>query len=1106
MQSKKKVFDLNEITAGQKKNKAVNNYKRHKTAANPSAYEKNVVANNQNCQDGKSHPSVHQKNKMEKDKFFHSFATGINRRDFIRGLGVGVGAACFPWAPLGLTTAALVSCDHPVRDLSLYNVVWDTRSKDSFGSMPLGNGDIGMNVWIEENGDLLFYISKVDAFDAQHTLPKLGRVRLRILPALAERSFLQTLNLEDGSVVIQQGDASFSVWVDANHPLIVVEGKSKTPLTATITLETIRPLKDNKETLPREGTAGILFKNNSDELAWCYRNQSSVWQTNLEIQNSPEIASKVEDPLLFRTSGGLIRGKGFSRKDAVTLEMKEPSDRIDFSVKVLSSQPGSPEEWLQEVSRQEESDWQKHRDWWRSFWDRSYIHVSYGGEGIFHLDHARFTLFNQGAEAYGNVMEVDAKKNVNQISQRYALERFCQMAAGRGKVPPPFNGSIFTMDMPAGTHQFIDKGTRKNAVNADHRDWNGLPFFWQNTRHQGWSMLARGDYEAMLPSFKVVKGSVEIGRDRAMQWFGHEGSFMTEGIYWKGVSVFNDLPYHLKHHYLGTIEMTAMMCEYYQHTGDRTFLEEILLPCADAFIPFYEFHFPQRDESGKMIMAPAGVTETYSEVTNPVTEVSGLRYLLSHLLSFEQELTGNARREYWKNFMDILPQVPHRTVRGIDLLAPGEKYNGRLICETPELYAVWPFKQTGMSDDDFFGNARQSFHVRQISLDGTPDTQTWETGGWQSAPIWAAYLGLPKEAARLVSINFEDNLPNFTYRNEHMEPPVPGRTKARFPAFWETKMDYTPDNDHGGVSVNALQSMLIQEQGKKIKLLPAWPEDWDVSFRLHAASNTVVECEYRNGKVRRLKVEPEYRMADIDDRSTPHNRIRNLVEVALADRNYLFGLPPMLDAKPTGGMATLPWLQQYGHTLEGCKAGPWTNSVFKDNIVFVHILQWPEKGVHLPLIPRKLDSFESVTGDIRISETGQGWHLDGTPDPLNTIVKLTFDQSVEEIACGLPSVGSYTHGKELKVEKVGEGMLSATVDLGTVKIINRIEFTIDNPGYVWGNGKTFEFSIKDKTGVWRPYFSGMVYGTIFSKGIDPVATDAIQLVVGAISIKQLDVF
>ncbi len=85
-----------------------------------------------------------------------------------------------------------------------YNVVWTTPSDDSFGSMPLGNGDIGLNVWVEKNGDLLFYISKVDAFDAGHLLPKLGRIRIKTEPALSVEKFKQTLSLIDASILVSR--------------------------------------------------------------------------------------------------------------------------------------------------------------------------------------------------------------------------------------------------------------------------------------------------------------------------------------------------------------------------------------------------------------------------------------------------------------------------------------------------------------------------------------------------------------------------------------------------------------------------------------------------------------------------------------------------------------------------------------------------------------------------------------------------------------------------------------------------------------------------------------------------------------------------------------
>ena len=57
--------------------------------------------------------------------------------------------------------------------------------------------------------------------------------------------------------------------------------------------------------------------------------------------------------------------------------------------------------------------------------------------------------------------------------------------------------------------------------------------------------------------------------------------------------------------------------------------------------------------------------------------------------------------------------------------------------------------------------------------------------------------------------------------------------------------------------------MLLQPDGDKILLLPAWPKGWDVDFKLHAPRNTVVECVYRGGKIQRLVVTPESRRADI---------------------------------------------------------------------------------------------------------------------------------------------------------------------------------------------------------------------------------------------------
>ena len=59
--------------------------------------------------------------------------------------------------------------------------------------------------------------------------------------------------------------------------------------------------------------------------------------------------------------------------------------------------------------------------------------------------------------------------------------------------------------------------------------------------------------------------------------------------------------------------------------------------------------------------------------------------------------------------------------------------------------------------------------------------------------------------------------------------------------------------------------MLIQADpySKKIYLLPAWPNDWDADFKLHAPYNTVIEATVKNGKLKKLKVTPQSRRKDI---------------------------------------------------------------------------------------------------------------------------------------------------------------------------------------------------------------------------------------------------
>jgi hypothetical protein len=86
----------------------------------------------------------------------------------------------------------------------------------------------------------------------------------------------------------------------------------------------------------------------------------------------------------------------------------------------------------------------------------------------------------------------------------------------------------------------------------------------------------------------------------------------------------------------------------------------------------------------------------------------------------------------------------------------------------------------------------------------------------------------------------------------------------RFPTFWGPGFDWVPDHNWGGSGMIGLQEMLLQTDGKRVLLFPAWPKEIDVHFKLHAPYNTTVEVELKGGKVIMMKVLPAERVKDVE--------------------------------------------------------------------------------------------------------------------------------------------------------------------------------------------------------------------------------------------------
>jgi hypothetical protein len=175
-------------------------------------------------------------------------------------------------------------------------------------------------------------------------------------------------------------------------------------------------------------------------------------------------------------------------------------------------------------------------------------------------------------------------------------------------------------------------------------------------------------------------------------------------------------------------------------------------------------------------------------------------------------------------------------------MLPARTFSVKKNSENPELYAVFPYRAYGLGKPDL-EVAHETWNRRVVKA----------TGGWRQDSIQAALLGLADEAKK-------DVVKNATHLS--LLGPTPPK-RSRFPAFWGPNLNWVPDQDHGSVIMIALQRMLMQCDGDTIRLVPAWPKDWNANFKLHAPKNTTVEGRVENGKLTDLKVTPESRRKDV---------------------------------------------------------------------------------------------------------------------------------------------------------------------------------------------------------------------------------------------------
>jgi hypothetical protein len=354
-----------------------------------------------------------------------------------------------------------------------------------------------------------------------------------------------------------------------------------------------------------------------------------------------------------------------------------------------------------------------------------------------------------------------------------------------------------------------------------------------------------GDFDLMKPLFHMyAEELLPLCKYRTKLYCGHEGAFYPEVMYFWGAGTsraygwtpmeertdrLQESPFH-KWTWVGGLELCTLLLDYCDHTGDRAFMEKTAQPFCHEILTFFDQHY-KTGPDGKLIMSPAQACEAYWGCTNPMPEIAGCMAVTDRLLA----LPGQSGEAFLKQFRAKLPALPLRDVNGKTALAPAGKYEVRKWGECPELYAVFPFRLLA------FGKPNLDWGIEALHHRSRKSTSCW-----YQDDLFMSYLGLADEARS-----------NLVTRARTMN------KTCRFPAFWGPGHDWTPDEDHGGVLMRTFQTMLLQTDGQKIHLLPAWPKDWDCDFKLHAPGQTVVAGKIVDGKVVNLQVTPESRRKDV---------------------------------------------------------------------------------------------------------------------------------------------------------------------------------------------------------------------------------------------------
>jgi hypothetical protein len=795
----------------------------------------------------------------------------MNRREFVRASAIFAGAAGAGLTLPNRAEASTTVTSHPLVDIDYETLVsrsdlWyvtpapgGTATHPDAGcdyGQPIGNGRMGSMVWTTPDS-VEFQINRVDVFANNHSHQGIfgsqgvfgdytpdycgvcATVSVHVGGTAFQGSehFQQHLSLYNAESSASGDWVTVRCFVSAAADVLVVEVDDNRPANAS---EPVRVrlamwslpeehLGDRVESyeFSESGARHSVVRTWAERDDYYCRSAVSVQaaggaRLRLEASHEQEQTYVVE---------GAKRGKTLLLISSAA-SMDRRTNVLAQSTKVLDRS------WRLSYADLRAS----HQAWWKAFWSRSFVSLS------------------------------SADGSAEFIERLRAIHLYLMASTSRGDLPPKWNSMLF-------------------VTGGDDRMFGGQ--YWGWTMESLYIPLFAADASDLAdPYFDMYVRQLPGNRIVARQRWGAKGAYYPEVAAFDGPAVLPESvadefrnvlldqprsgPFSDEAKALGNYDATfinvlngegpftqishiwttgpkiALHAWWrYRYTGDVGWLRSHAYPLLRDTSEFYRSMAVKKGD-GRYHLEFSNVHESCTGVANSLTDMGAIRGVIPLAIRAAETLgVDPGLRLQWRRFLDQLAPMPmgrdpeSQTLGGAVLAddvwalghsGPKSGGDGRGD-EDLFLFPVFPFENYTLETRD-----TETIRIAQKIVDIMPGSRSLLDG----VPAFGRQT-TPRTAVAIARAGRGEALPNVL--------------QAWYRSFTEFPNGFSPFEagalsiEHLGILVTALQDGLLQSisaspgEPEVIRIRPAWPHDWDATFRLVARGSFVVTAAVKGGAV-----------------------------------------------------------------------------------------------------------------------------------------------------------------------------------------------------------------------------------------------------------------